>query len=165
MLLLLPSTSCSPVILDSPRLTRAGLRLAAAPQQAPESKPGADSRRGRWAGISWVYPLTGQRMISNASAEAVDGGPSEKAGSALLALTARGGATPQLPAKGSWRLLTSRAKREQHLIANTTMPFSARAVCSCGQHFLPWKCSQLWAMQRQQRSSWHEVDRETPGSP
>ena len=61
-------------------------------------------------------------MISKASAEAVDGGPSEKGGSSLLALTARGGATSQLPARGSWRLLPSRAKREQPLAANTTMP-------------------------------------------
>lgn len=67
-------------------------------------------------------------MISKASAEAVDGGPSKQARSSLLALTARGETSPQVPAGGRWRLLPSRAKCGQHLAANTTVSFSARAV-------------------------------------
>lgn len=92
LLLLLPSTSCSPVILDSPKLTRA-LQLVLNRLQEGN---GAAGRRGRWAGISLVYHLTVQKAITEAPAEAVDGGPSEKAGIPLLALTAQGGASPQL---------------------------------------------------------------------
>lgn len=93
---------------------------------------GAASRRGRWAGISLVYHLTGQKAITEASAEAVDGGPSEKAGISLLALTTQGGASPQLPAPGGWRLQPSRAQREQHLLH--TQPAQ---LCSWGQRSPP----------------------------
>lgn len=145
---------------------RSWLKACSCSSTGSSSKGSRKRARGPTAGKGngQAY-LTGQKVISKASAEAVDGSLSKKAGNSLLALTTRGGATPQLPARGSWRLLPSRAKREQHLTANTTVPFSVRPVCSCGQQFLPWKCSQLWGMQRQQRSPWHEVDGATLGSP
>lgn len=121
------------MILDSPGFTGASLKLAAAPQQ--------DSRRRALGPIAGegrrkvsLSSSRAEEMVSKASAEAVDGGPSEKAGGPLLALLARGGATPQMPARGSWRLLPSRAKREEHLAATTTCP-SQQELCSCAQRF------------------------------
>lgn len=55
--------------------------------------PEAESRQGQCGGAQTPCPLTGQKMISKTSIEAVDGGSSEKAESSLLALTAQGGTT------------------------------------------------------------------------
>lgn len=97
-------------------------------------------------------------MISKTSIEAVDGCSSEKAGSSLLALTAQGGTTLRGAAED---FFPTELSMSSTYCQHNHLTFSARAACACGQHFLPEKSRQLWEMQRQQRSPWHDKE---PGS-
>lgn len=96
-------------------------------------------------------------MISKAPAEAVDAGPSEKAASSLLALTAQGRAPLQGAAGGSFLLLS---------VSSTSLPavvpFSGGLA---GQRFFYPGSAASFGERRQERRPWREGGGETLGSP
>lgn len=93
-------------------------------------------------------------MILKTCIEAVDGGSSGKAGSSLLALTARGRIALQGAAGDFFPRelsVSSTYCLHNHLI------FSARAACACGQHFLQEQA--VLENAETAKEPWHEVDR------